>query len=184
MKRKPSNTRSIKTVRNPVWEYEAHLRQIHKELHPHTDWAKPKSLNDASKNMIDETAESFLSNAEPLLQSTKALRKGRIEIVATVDANLNDPKPSKLASMDYSPNGELFMTATQSGNVSLFHIDEESNPLIDTVSIKSFKNIQAGFLPNGEQAKNPFLPFVRSRSFRLDFIDRKSTVSIHALAQS
>ena len=138
-----------------VSEYEAELRKMYQQLHPNTDWAhlpvkRRRTTSHEDKDEEDAT-QNLLSNAEPLLTQPRTLRKGRIDVTTVIDANLNDPHQSRLTSMEYSSDGAMFMTGTKNGWISLFHIDGIENPLIDAISIKSFKTIQAGFLPNKEQ---------------------------------
>ena len=137
-----------------VSEYEAELRRLHQETHSSTDWAtiRPKKRKAGHTDTEEaDIADNLLSNAQSLLAQPKALRKGQIEVTAVSDANQNDPLPSRLASMEYSHDGSLFMTATKNGRISLFHIDGVDNPFVDAINIKGFKTIQAGFLPNKEQ---------------------------------
>ena len=135
-------------------DYELQLRKEHQQLHSRTDWATlvpPKGEAPAMAGEEDCMMDDVLGNAAPLLTQKPMLRKGRVELSSVADANLNDPHPSKLASIEYSPGGELFMTATKSGRVALFHVDGHQNPLIDAITIKKFKIIQSGFLPQKEK---------------------------------
>ena len=133
-----------------VSEYEQQLRQIHRNVHPHTEWASLSAKKRRTEGAEDET-ERLLSDATPLIAATRALPKGRIDVTAVMDANIHDPYRSKLASMEYSAGGELFMTASRNGRVSLFHMDGEENPLVDAMGIKNFTIIRAGFLPQKDK---------------------------------
>ena len=133
-----------------VSEYEQQLRQIHRNVHPHTEWASLSAKKRRTEGAEDET-ERLLSDATPLIAATRALPKGRIDVTAVMDANIHDPYRSKLASMEYSAGGELFMTASRNGRVSLFHMDGEENPLVDAMGIKDFTIIRAGFLPQKDK---------------------------------
>jgi len=131
-------------------EYEEQLRRRHRSLYGQADWADlPSEKQKGSR--LDVLSSAELSSADPLIVKGRNLRKGIIEVNCVADANQNDPSQYKLASMGYDSGGKIFMTATQNGKISLFHIDGTQNPMIDEVRIRNFKPIQAGFLPKKEQ---------------------------------
>lgn len=140
--------RKIYPVPFVVSEYEERLRKRHRELHQNTNWARIRT--EEEKKEANEKP-TLLTSSESLLASSVPLRKGKIEIAPTVDANTADPNRSKLSSVEYSPNGELFMSASRNGRICFFHIDSLKNPLIDSIQIKKYKLIKAGFLPGKNQ---------------------------------
>eukprot|EP00210_Caulerpa_lentillifera_P001253 g1209.t1 len=162
------------TVLN-ISEYEEELRKRHRELHTNTNWARIRT--EEEKKNTDETVE-LLSNAQPILVSSGSVRKGRIEISPTVDANRADQNHNEMKSIQYSPNGELFMSAARNGRVCFFHIDSVTNPLVDSIQIKKYRLIKAGFLPTRHQVLTVGTPAVQS--IHLMDLETKATERIHA----
>ncbi|XP_020373089.2 U3 small nucleolar RNA-associated protein 18 homolog [Rhincodon typus] len=118
-------------------------------------WAenKVKKRRKDKKDLEDESDED-----EDLLQKTgnfvthsESLPKGLLQIKNCKDANYSRRSNAKLTTTQFHPAAQVILTAGLDQSISLFQVDEKTNPKIQSIHLEQFPVYKARFSADGEQ---------------------------------
>ena len=132
--------------------YAESLRKQFKSLVDTPKWA---DLDFSKRAAADEDSDDeFFRETTDMLKGGKdeALKKGILEFVKVKDMNeLTHNEGNIIKSAEFHPGSAVGLVAGSNGTASLFQIDGEVNPKIQTVNFENFPIKTAHFTADGRQ---------------------------------
>lgn len=128
-------------------EFHARLREQFRKMNPASAaWARLPDPADAGGGALD----LFQSSAS-LLQRSKRLQPGRLNVTRVKNANIHAPSEAVVQALAFHPRKPLLLTAGFDKKLRLFSADGIRNELVQTVVIPDLPIHAAAYCQRGEQ---------------------------------
>eukprot|EP00039_Didymoeca_costata_P013263 m.198855 g.198855 ORF g.198855 m.198855 type:complete len:472 (+) comp15721_c0_seq2:160-1575(+) len=126
-------------------DYSKRLRTQFEKIHGRPAWAD-KERND------DDTEPGILALSRNLIaKSIKKLPTKRLEVLRVRDANVMGPSQATVNSVQFHPTAPALFTVGMDKKLRIFQIDEEKNPMLQSVHFDDLPIISAGFMNQGNE---------------------------------
>nr|XP_033818141.1 U3 small nucleolar RNA-associated protein 18 homolog [Geotrypetes seraphini]XP_033818142.1 U3 small nucleolar RNA-associated protein 18 homolog [Geotrypetes seraphini]XP_033818143.1 U3 small nucleolar RNA-associated protein 18 homolog [Geotrypetes seraphini] len=111
-------------------------------------WAERKKKKAESEEEDDE--DDFLRKTGNLLSASDSLPKGILQMKNCLNANHERPSEARLTTVQFHPSAQVVMTAGLDQSLSLFQVDGNLNPKIQSIHLERFPVYKARFTADGE----------------------------------
>ncbi|RVE70045.1 hypothetical protein OJAV_G00084250 [Oryzias javanicus] len=128
-------------------------------------WAEPgRRRKTAPEEEEEEEEEDLLRKTGNLVASSESLPSGVLKMKKCLHANSARPSEDRLTAVQFHPSAQVVMTAGLDRSISLFQVDGESNPKIQSIHLERFPVHSAAFSADGQSV---IATSLRNRMFYL-----------------
>ncbi|XP_074117915.1 U3 small nucleolar RNA-associated protein 18 homolog [Sminthopsis crassicaudata] len=114
-------------------------------------WAEINRKKIHSEDESDEDEDDLLKRTGNFITSSASLPRGILQMKSCLNANAERPSSAKISSVQFHPCAQVIMVAGLDNAVSLFQVDGETNPKIQSIYLEQFPVYRARFSANGEE---------------------------------
>lgn len=145
-----SDLRQGEECRVRTEQYTTRLKSQFEKVSSTPNWAKLPSERNVSSD-DDSDVEDLLHSTGNYLATSSALPKSIIQIKQCTNANSEYPAQGKLTSVEFHPSAQVILTAGMNQTLSLFQVDGEHNPKIQSVFLDNYPIHTAHFSTDGQE---------------------------------
>ncbi|XP_019853534.1 PREDICTED: U3 small nucleolar RNA-associated protein 18 homolog [Amphimedon queenslandica] len=141
-------------------EFSSRLRDRFQKITKEPEWSISIPQKKRSKDTsVDSDSEGEEEEEDNLLAGTGRLLAGRVSRLPgeTIDikpmgqANKEKPAQAVLQSLEFHPSAHVILTAGRHKTLSLFQVDGDSNPLLQSVHLQRFPILTSHFSSDGTE---------------------------------
>ncbi|XP_072502832.1 U3 small nucleolar RNA-associated protein 18 homolog [Notamacropus eugenii] len=114
-------------------------------------WAEMSRKKILSEDDSDEDEDDLLKRTGNFISTSASLPRGILQMKSCLNANAERPSSAKISSVQFHPSAQVIMVAGLDNSVSLFQVDGETNPKIQSIYLEQFPVYRARFSANGEE---------------------------------
>ncbi|XP_043857324.1 U3 small nucleolar RNA-associated protein 18 homolog [Dromiciops gliroides] len=114
-------------------------------------WAEFSRKKILSEDESDEDEDDLLKRTGNFISTSASLPRGILQMKSCLNANAERPSSAKISSVQFHPRAQVIMVAGLDNAVSLFQVDGETNPKIQSIYLEQFPVYRARFSANGEE---------------------------------
>ncbi|XP_074079803.1 U3 small nucleolar RNA-associated protein 18 homolog isoform X2 [Macrotis lagotis] len=114
-------------------------------------WAEISRKKIHSEDESDEDEDDLLKRTGNFISTSDSLPHGILQMKSCLNANAERPSSAKISSVQFHPCAQVIMVAGLDNAVSLFQVDGETNPKIQSIYLEQFPVHRARFSANGEE---------------------------------
>ncbi|XP_076015538.1 LOW QUALITY PROTEIN: U3 small nucleolar RNA-associated protein 18 homolog [Genypterus blacodes] len=127
--------------------------QFQKSMGGAPSWAESKVKKKSKRKMKAEEDEDeeddLMRKTGNFVAPSQSLPTGILRMKKCLHANSSRPSEARLSSVQFHPSAQVVMTAGLDQSVSLFQVDGQRNPLIQSVHLERFPVHKAEFSCDG-----------------------------------
>lgn len=113
-------------------------------------WAQIESKQTRTRAAEDsDSDEDLTTKTGTFTQSSDTLPKGILKMKKCADLNCSRKSSDALTSVQFHPSAQVAMTTGMDQSLSLFQVDGDSNPVIQTLFLEQFPVCRARFTSDG-----------------------------------
>ncbi|KAM8999094.1 U3 small nucleolar RNA-associated protein 18 homolog [Sarcophilus harrisii] len=114
-------------------------------------WAEINKKKIHSEDESDEDEDDLLKRTGNFITTSASLPRGILQMKSCLNANAERPSSAKISSVQFHPCAQVIMVAGLDNAISLFQVDGETNPKIQSIYLEQFPVYRARFSANGEE---------------------------------
>ncbi|XP_044531014.1 U3 small nucleolar RNA-associated protein 18 homolog [Gracilinanus agilis] len=114
-------------------------------------WAEISKKKIQSEDESDENEDDLLQRTGNFISTSASLPRGILQMKSCLNANAERPSSAKISSLQFHPRAQVIMVAGLDNAVSLFQVDGETNPKIQSIYLEQFPVYRARFSASGEE---------------------------------
>ncbi|XP_036609892.1 U3 small nucleolar RNA-associated protein 18 homolog [Trichosurus vulpecula] len=114
-------------------------------------WAEISRKKIHSDDESDEDEDDLLKRTGNFISTSASLPRGILQMKSCLNANAERPSSAKISSVQFHPSAQVIMVAGLDNAVSLFQVDGETNPKIQSIYLEQFPVYRARFSASGEE---------------------------------
>ncbi|XP_056672578.1 U3 small nucleolar RNA-associated protein 18 homolog [Monodelphis domestica] len=114
-------------------------------------WAEISKKKIQSEDESDENEDDLLQRTGNFISTSASLPRGILQMKSCLNANAERPSSAKISSVQFHPRAQVIMVAGLDNAISLFQVDGETNPKIQSIYLEQFPVYRARFSASGEE---------------------------------